>query len=199
MPPFSCLSQLAGRLAAVAVLAGCALTSVPMVQHPVAILGGSLSVAGPRGYCFDQASGQQSGDTAVVLMGRCRGALAVQPALLTISVGPPASAGAMAAGGVALSTFFTSSAGRAALARDGRAADVRVIEAVGVGDSYLLRVSDRAVGEYWRALVGLRGRLVTVSANGAQGAPLAPAAGRKLVDATLLALRTANPSRSAGP
>ncbi|MGL6211529.1 MAG: cation transport ATPase, partial [Paracoccaceae bacterium] len=72
-------------------------------------------------------------------------------------------------------------------------------EAIGVGNSLLLHVSDRAVGEYWRALVGVRGRLVTVSASGAEGAPLDPAAGRKLLDATLIALEGANPAAAATP
>ncbi|MGL6211481.1 MAG: hypothetical protein ACRC14_16790, partial [Paracoccaceae bacterium] len=122
-------------------VAGCRMPTLSTAERPVAMLGGSLQVAGPRGYCVDHSAGRQGQDTAVVLMGRCRGALAVQPALLTISIGPTASAGAMAAGGQALSAYFTSAEGRAALSRDGRTGDVQVIEAIGVGNSLLLHVS----------------------------------------------------------
>ena len=67
-----------------------------------------------------------------------------------------------------------------------------MLEALTAGDAYLLHLSDRTVGEYWRAVVGLNGRLVTISANGAQDAPLAPPAGRAVLDATLIALHRAN-------
>ena len=200
-PAYSPLRQAArcAWMLAVLLLAACQMAIGPLGQRPVALLGGAIAVAGPRGYCIDDGAGGQVGDTAVVLMGRCRGALGVAPALLTISVGPAGSAGAMAAGGPALSSYFTSAAGRAALSRDGRAGDVRVIAAVGVGDSLLIHVADRTIGEYWRALAGLRGRLVTVTANGAPGAPLPPDASRALVDATLRALQKANPAVTPQP
>jgi len=191
MPASRLALRVLGVVAALT-LSACAMTAVPMSQPPVALLGGTVAVAGPRGYCVDPAATRETGDTAVVLMGRCKNALAVEPALLTMSVGPTASSGGLAAGGAALTAYFTSPEGRAALSRTGRAADVSVIEALGVGDAYLLHLRDRAVGDYWRAVVGLNGRLVTISANGAQGAPLSPAAGRALVDATLAALRRAN-------
>lgn len=173
-------------------LAACQMTAAPLSRAPAPLLGGAVEVAGPRGYCVDPASTREQGDTAVVLMGRCRFALAVAPALLTMSVGPAASAGVLGAGGQALTAYFTSPEGRAALSRDGRAEDVQVIEALSSGDAYLLHLQDRAVGDYWRAVVGLNGRLVTISANGAQNAPLPPATGRALLNATLTALRRAN-------
>ena len=78
----------------------------------------------------------------------------------------------MAAGGEALVAFFQSDEGRAMLSREGRADDVQVREAVGVGDAFLMHVADRAVGDYWRALAGVRGRLVTISASGPEGQAL---------------------------
>lgn len=194
LPALECF-RLARRglaLAALLQLAACQMTAAPLSQPAASLLGGAVSVAGPRGYCVDPATKREQGDTAVILMGRCKFALAVEPALLTVSIGPTASAGAMAAGGAALTGYFTSTQGRAALSRIGRARDVTVLEALTAGDAYLLHLNDRAVGDYWRAVVGLNGRLVTISANGAQGAPLAPPAGRALLDATLIALRRAN-------
>ncbi len=179
-------------LAAIVGLAACEPSTLPLSRPPADLLGGAIALAGPRGYCVDPASLREQGDTAVALLGRCRFALAVDPALLTISIGPAASSGVLAAGGEALTAYFTSADGRAALSRNGRAQDVTVLAALGAGDAYLLRLRDRAVGEYWRAVVGLNGRLVTISANGTQDAPLAPAAGRALLDATLAAMRRAN-------
>ncbi len=173
-------------------LAGCDGAAPSLMSRPTAVLGGAIRVVGPLGYCVDRAAAQEAGDTAVVLIGRCRGALTVPPALVTVSVGPAASAGAMAAGGAALTGYFTSEPGRAALSREGRARDVQVVAAVGVADAYLIHIVDRASGEYWRAVLGVRGRLLTVSANGAEGAPLDPRVGRKILDATLVALRRAN-------
>jgi hypothetical protein len=69
-----------------------------------------------------------------------------------------------------------------------------VLESGVVDGRLLLHLMDRDAGEYWRAVVGVRGRLVTISALGAEGAPLSPEAGRKLVDQTIDALIRANPS-----
>ncbi len=172
--------------------AGCQMTNSPLAQPPTPVLGGVVSVAGPRGYCVDPAATRELADAAVALIGRCPGSVEVAPALLTMTVGPAASAGVLAAGGPALTDYFTSTAGRAALSRSGRASDVKVIVAVGAGDAYFLHLQDRRAGEYWRAVVGLSGRLVTLSANGTQGAPLPPPVGRALLDATLIALRRVN-------
>lgn len=99
----------------------------------------------------------------------------------------------MGAGGAELAGYFTSRDGRAALSREGRAADVAVLEAVGSGEAFLLHVRDRAVGDYWRAVTGIRGRLVTVSASGPEGQALSEGEGRALVEAAVAALRRANP------
>ena len=182
-------------LAALLVLLACQMAAVPLSRPAAPVLDGAIAVAGPRGYCVDPAMTREQGDTAVILMGRCKYALAVEPALLTMSVGPTASAGVLAGGGPALTAFFTSRDGRAALSRFGNAGDVTVIQALTAGEAYLLHLNDKAVGNYWRAVVGLNGRLVTISANGAQedrSASLTPAAGRALLDATLAALRRAN-------
>ena len=95
-------------------------------------------------------------------------------------------------GGAALAAFFASAQGRATLSRDGRASDVRVIEALSVGDAFLMHLQDRDLGDYWRAVVGIKGRLVTLSATGTPAVPLNPKDGRKVLDAELNAMRLAN-------
>ena len=179
--------------AALLALAACDLASFGGTTR-VALFEGAMTLAAPPGYCIDPAAVQKSGDTVVAVLGRCASTSTVTPGLLTISVGQPGSAGVMAAGGPALAAFFTSTEGRRVLSRSGRAQDVQVRQAVGRPDAFLMRLTDRAVGDYWRAVTGIGGRLVTISATGAEGTPLAPEAGRKLVDAAVLALRMANPS-----
>lgn len=183
------------RLAALALLAGC-VTSGGDIRS-VALLDGAVTAAAPAGYCIAPGAGRRGEDSAVVLMGRCRAGTEASPAIVTLSVGAAGSAGAMAAGGEALAGYFTSDPGRAALSRDGRAGDVAVLEAISAGDAFLLHVRDRAVGDYWRAILGLRGRLVTLSVAGPEGQPLEEATGRRLLDAAVAALRRANPDPAA--
>ena len=171
-------------------LAGCVTDG--MGPRSVPLLDGALIAAAPPGYCLAPAAGRRSGDSAVVLMGRCSATSTAEPAVLTLSVGPAGSAGAMVAGGAELAAYFTSAEGRAALSRRGRAADVAVLAAVGADEAFLLHVRDQAVGDYWRAVTGVRGRLVTVTAAGPEGQALAEGKGRGLVEAAVAALRRAN-------
>lgn len=184
-------------VAACLALAGCVVPGGGI--RSVALLDGAVVAAAPSGYCIAPGAGRRGEDSAVVLMGRCSDRSEADPAVVTLSVGAAGSAGAMAAGGATLADFFRSAEGRAMLSRAGRASDVRVLEAVGRGDAFLLHVSDAAVGDYWRALTGVRGRLVTISVSGPEGQALPEAKGRALVEAAVAALRRANPAPAANP
>lgn len=173
-------------------LSGCTLDAGFGSARSAPVLNGAIQVGIPAGYCIDTKSSRAGKDSAVVLMGRCSDAVLAKPALITVAIGKSGSAGVMTADGAALATFFTSTQGRVALSRSGRAADVTVISALSSGDAFLLHIKDRAVGEYWRAVVGINGRLVTLSATGTETVPLTPVDGRVLIDATLKALRAAN-------
>lgn len=182
----------AGTAVLILLLAGC--VSGYGAGRSAPILGGAVEVGMARGYCVDRSAGRQSQDRAIVLMGRCTSAVEAVPAVITLSVGAAGSASAIAGGPAMLSEFFASEPGRRSLSRDGRAGDVRILRAVGVGDALVMRVEDRAVGAYWRAVTGLRGRLVTLSVAGADGAPLDAEAGRRVLDEALAALIAANPT-----
>lgn len=188
--PLLAAPLLAAALAAV--LAGCTLDAGYGSMRAVPVLDGAVAVGVPAGFCIDKDASRAGADTAVILMGRCSDAVRAKPALITVSIGQGGSAGVLTAGGPALAAFFTSKEGRRMLSRDGRAGDVAVIAALGVGDAFYLHLNDRAQGEYWRAVVGVRGRLVTVSATGTETVPLPPEDGRALVDASLTALTAAN-------
>jgi hypothetical protein len=154
------------------------------------VLGGALQVGVPAGYCIDRAAGREDGDTAIIVMGKCNEASTALPAVLTTAIGPAASAGVLAGGGQSLATYFTSTAGRAALSRSGRADAVTVLAAKGVGDAFVMRIRDRDAGEYWRGVEPVAGRLVTITVD-APGADAA--AGEALLTQSLAAMRRANP------
>jgi len=163
------------------------------------VLGGAMQVGVPPGYCIDGKASRETRNGAVILMGRCTDAMKAKPALISVSVGQAGSGGVMTAGGPALAAFFTSGQGKATLSRDGRAKDIKVLEALSSGDAFLLHLQDRTVGEYWRAVISIRGRLVTVSTTGTAEVPLPPADSRALLELTLKALRSANAGTAATP
>jgi hypothetical protein len=153
------------------------------------VLGGAVQVGVPRGYCIDRRAGREADDTAVIVMGRCRTDVDAAPAVLTTAVGPAASGGVLGGGGAALAAYFTSDAGRAALSRTGRAADVVIVQAKMVGPAFVLRIADRNAGTVWRGVESVAGRLVTVTVSSPAGAD---AGGEPLLTETLRLTRLAN-------
>jgi hypothetical protein len=181
-----------GAVAAVALLlVGCVETGGGL--RSVALLDGAVTAAAPTGYCLAPRTGQRSGDSAVVIMGRCSASGTAAPAVLTLSIARAGSAGVLAGGGASLAQYFTSVEGRAALSRSGRASDVEVVSASDVDGAFVMQLRDLQAGETWRGVAGLRGRLVTVSVAGPAGDGLEDGQGRALVLAALAALRRANP------
>lgn len=156
----------------------------------VPVLDGSLVAIVPAGFCFDRAASHDDDTGAVMVAGRC--AAVSDPVVISVSIGGPESSGVLQSGARALSDWFTSRAGRAALARDGRAGSVKVIKTVVSDGALVLLVNDRLVGTYWRGVLGLKGHLVTVSVTAPAGAALDEAAGRKILDRTIAGLRAAN-------
>lgn len=156
------------------------------------VLQGAMTISGPSGYCVDPNTSREGDDRAIILMGRCSASTAVKPAVVTLSVGPAGSGGVMIAGGAELAKFFTSAEGRATLAASGRARDVKVVEALSVGEAFLMRLQETGQPSYWRAVMGLRGRLVTVSVQGSPAEPLAVEDGRTIIDQSIATMRRAN-------
>lgn len=186
-------------------LTGC-VGGLPAVTRgaPPALLG-NIQITGPKGYCAEQtteaarvaeAPTNESPTSETLLMARCADAKAVPPAIIAVTVGQEGSAGIMAAGGAQLASFFASDEGRATLSRRGQPQDVQLIEALSQPlaktDAFLMRLTEPSMGQHWRAIIGLRGRLVTVAVTGPTDAPLDPAQGRGLLEQTLTALTRAN-------
>lgn len=159
----------------------------------IKVLDGGLTIPAPRGYCIDAEASVAHGDAITVLMGRCVAQGGVAAAVVSMTVGPPASAGVLVAGPDALASFFSSTAGRKVLSRDGKARHLEVLQALVDEGSLLLHLQDKTVGEYWRAITAVRGRLVTISASGVEAAPLTPDQGLKLVRDEMALLARRNP------
>ncbi|WP_126974962.1 cation transport ATPase [Frigidibacter oleivorans] len=177
----------------------------------VTVDGRAVVVTGPSGYCVDRAGSAEGPAGAFVLLGSCaalgggRARPEGTPAVLTASVTPGGSgAGLDATQFPALARHFASEAGRAALSRSGDADSVTLAEALSVGDVLYLRLVDRSAGgaqrvepEYWRAILVLRGRMVTLSVLSHADRPLPPGAARPLLEAFVARMRAANPIRAA--
>lgn len=198
MPPQTSPSPRSIRRVAL-LLAKLGLTGLALAACQVAggarqapVLGGTIAMGLPAGYCIDRSTSREAENSAVIIMGRCNSAASAVPAIVTAAIGRPGSAGVMTASPAALAAFFATPEGRATLSRDGKARDVRLITALTSGDALVLHLDDRKQGEYWRAFVGVRGRLVSISASGTPGIPLAPEAGRQVLDAFVAALAKAN-------
>jgi hypothetical protein len=162
----------------------------------VVVQGGDINVAAPAGYCANPQASTDGAGSAVVLMGRCSATSSVTPALITASVGATGSGAALDAGPVALTRFFTSDQGRGMLASTGNASDAVVTSSETEDAAVLLRIKDANIGEYWRAILALKGRLVMLSATGAESVVLPPEQGRALLSKSMAVLRSANPDKT---
>ncbi|KMW59096.1 Cation transport ATPase [Candidatus Rhodobacter oscarellae] len=154
----------------------------------VAVAGGAVVVGGPSGYCVDRGSSLLRGDTAFVLLASCasiaraEGALApAAPGLLTASVDQASGAAPSA---VDLLAFLDGPEGKAALARDGDAESVTILQSQIEQDAVLLRIDDQSANPtpglettYWRGLFSEKERLITVTVIGFASRPLDPDAG----------------------
>ena len=171
----------------------------------ISVAGRSVIVAGPPGYCIDRSATKDSATGAFVLLGSCSliansppKAATVPPALLTASVSPSNST-VVAASTDQLAAFFRSGPGRAALARDGRAASVSILKTQRRGDALYLHARDTSsdtVGglapDYWRGIFDLGDRLVTVSVIGFADRPLSHDDSVSTLDAFAARIRSEN-------
>lgn len=195
-----------GAVALALALAACVATGTSGTRA-VAVSGGAVTVTGPQGYCIDRGATREGASGAFVLFGTCAAltgsASAGQPAqaaVLTASVGQPAAEGAdLSATLPAMASFFPSVPGRAALSRSGDAGTVRVHEVTRAGDVLYIRLSDSAVAAdqsvqpgYWRALMPVRGRIVTLAVLSPARAPLTFADQRAILDRFVARMRGAN-------
>ena len=204
-------SSLIAALAAILTLSACqpgAIGGVPAgTSQAMAVSGGTVTVAGPAGYCIDKGPSRDSSAGAFVLLGSCAAlsgsASAAQPdfpAILTATVLPGAPDTELEALFPAMADFFRSDLGRAALSRSGRAEDVSLAQVLSRDGVLYLQLNDKSAvtgqqvePEYWRAILQVRDRIVTLSALGLRDRPLPAAEKRRVLEAFVARVRAANP------
>jgi hypothetical protein len=174
-------------------LAGCVAGGLTEKPRGAPFMGGAMQVGVPDGYCIDKAASKDAENSAIVLIGKCSEKSGVKPALITVAIGPPGSGAAMDAGPEALAQYFTAPEGRAALSRDGKAEEIRVIEALSNGQNFFIHFEVAGSARSWRAFSSMLGRLLSVSVRQVEGADLPEGAARDLLDDTLNATRKLNP------
>jgi hypothetical protein len=147
-----------------------------------------------------------------VLLGSCA-ALSLNPsqprpsdkAVLTATVMPPSrTAETLPQSFPQMRAFFASDAGRAALSRSGQASTVKVLQTIAQGDVLFIELTDssastgtRVQAQSWRAVTGVKGRIVSVSVLGLAEQPLASATLRALAEAFVRSVQQANANDSA--
>ena len=191
-------------LAALLVLAGCFETEALSRIGPraagsgpgaITVLDGAVTVAGPDGFCVDESATREAGDNAFVLLRHCRGSRG--PVLSVTVTDQRVPAGDRSAQLDALAAFLATEAGRGQLSRRGRAGDV-AIDQIGLREGTLwLHLTDIGNPEsfeagYWRSVLPVAGRLVTLSAMSLREAPSSRAAGERAMGALIDTLRRRN-------
>ncbi|SPH16709.1 hypothetical protein DEA8626_00220 [Defluviimonas aquaemixtae] len=207
---FTWTSKLGAVLAALTALSACVPSEMGMLSasasRAMAVSGGAVTVAGPTGYCVDKGPSRDSPTGAFVLLGTCAALTGsattgqpTYPAILTATVLPGAPDGAFEEHLPAMAAFFRSDPGRAALSRSGRAEDVTLSQVLSRGDVLYLRLQDRSAvagqpveSEYWRAILQVRGRIVTLSALGLQDRPVPTQEKRRVLEAFVARVLAAN-------
>ena len=188
-------------------LAACIPVGTADVTRAIKVSDGAVVIIGPSGYCIDRAATRDGPEGAFVLFGTCA-ALANsrsagqpdRPAVLTVSVLPGAPDAATFAESLsALATFFRSAPGRAALSRSGKADDVTVANIVPANGALLLELRDTSAvrgqqvePDYWRGVLELEGRIVTVSALSLGSRPLTSGQKRQVLETLIARIRAAN-------
>lgn len=175
-------------------------TSVKAVR----VSGNAVTVVGPAGYCVDPGSARESAQGSFVMLGSCAtlsgaGNGPRTPAVLTALVSPPSDP-PLVPSVAQLEQFFRAEAGQAALAHDGTADSVTLLQIDKKGPVLFLKLRDTSAGRpadlsdrSWRAIFPMRGRLVALSVAGHDDLPVGDTDMRRTLDRFVAAVRGANP------
>jgi len=169
----------------------------PAGPSAVAVLDGSVVVAGPAGYCADETATRENDSEAFVLLVRCSATRRNSPILSATVTGFSAPGTADPDNLMRLGQYLGTGAGRAQLSRSGNAAEVRIDE-VRVEDGALwLRIHDMGNPatidpEYWRAILPIAERVVTLSVLSAREHPVGSERSLSVLRSFVTAMRNRN-------
>lgn len=203
-PPRAGFRRALAALAALLMLAGCFETEALSRIGPraagsgpgaIAVLDGAVTVAGPDGFCVDESATREAGQNAFVLLRRCRGSRG--PVLSVTVTDQRVPEGDRSTQLDALAGFLATDAGRGQLGRRGRAGDV-AIDQISLRDGALwLYLTDIGNPEgfeagYWRAVLPVAGRLVTLSSMSLRENPSSREASESAMTGLIETLRRRN-------
>lgn len=161
----------------------------------VSVLREQVRVAGPAGYCVDTEATTESRTEAFVLLVRCRGTLRPTPVLSATITG-------LATDGDPatfrrLTGFLQTVPGRAQLSRSGDPLDVTVEQATFAEGAVWLLIHDEGNPQsfdetYWRVILPLAGRIVTLSVLAAADHPFDPDSGLAIMRGYVMRMRAVN-------
>ena len=174
----------------------------------------SVVIAGPQGYCVDKSGTTVNVESAFVLLASCRTinrsqteGLTARPSILTATVAKtPTPVAASDRSLDNLRAFILTPAGRAAMARDGKAESVTILETLRDKGALLIHLRDTGQGDfqdiedvYWRGVTDLNGRLVVISVMGFVENPLERPTGLATLRAFLAQIRAETARQASKP
>lgn len=164
----------------------------------VQVLSGSITVAGPGGYCVDTEATRESDIEAFVLLVRCRGTLRPSPVLSATVTRHTADDDPE--GLRRLVPFLQTAAGRSQLSRSGDPGRIEVLEATFDSGAVWLLIDDDDNPDsfdevYWRAIVPVAGRVVTLSVLAAAEHPFERESGLAILRGFVMRMQAANAGR----
>lgn len=202
------LAKFLGLLASSLLLAGC-LETEPLTAAAsrglqpasgptrISVLNDTVSIRGPAGYCIDTEATRESDIEAFALLVRCRGTLNPAPVLSATVTGVPAPDSNDIEALRRLADFLSTPPGRAQLSRSGDPRDVTVQSLTLADRAIWILVHD--VGNpssfdptYWRAVLPISGRIVTLSVLAAQEHPMDAESGLAVLRGFVMRMRAAN-------
>ncbi|MDJ0629761.1 MAG: hypothetical protein QNJ44_15995 [Rhodobacter sp.] len=167
-----------------------------MPPETVTVAGRSVVIGGPEGYCVDRSASRLRSKTAFVLLGSCasiagdaRAGAPSAAGILTASVSRDTGSGpAIDAVIDQMAAYLTTPTGRAALARDGDAGSVEVLDSRREDGALFIHLRDTSAEvfpglaqDYWRGLFDINGHLVTVSVVGFADQPMSTDTGLQVL------------------
>jgi len=173
-------------LAALALLPACLAGFGPgKAVDSIEVTRGNIAIAGPGGFCIDDATLRDRAEGAFVLLASCAAISGARsaphpaiPGVLSVMVSAGADGVGLSAALPDIETFLTSDDGRAALSRTGDAASVTVLQSRITRGILFLNIRDDSAfdgpeiePEYWRAILDIKGHIVTLSAMVPAGQP----------------------------
>ena len=159
---------------------------------PRSIVVSGVKLAGPNGFCPLPSTKQSVGGAEFVAFAPCDGRAA---AILAATVGAQGSADGITLTQATLAPYFQTEEGKAALRGAGSRDAIAVQEVGDYKGAVILRLTRGTKGQVstsWRALMQVRGRLVTLSLRPRQGQVVDPTEGRRQISRFVDALRGGN-------